>query len=91
MIDTISRVEKHSEKLDDSDSAPMNNDDLEGAACSSRDRLIHQTYQVSCSPICAVDVGIASVSIDPKDPPLLFTDCSDALPSEATAAVTPQS
>jgi len=102
MIDTISRVEKHGEELDVSNSAPMNNDDLEDAASSSRDRLIHQTYEVSCNPICAVDsypelipsdVGIAGVSIDPKDPTLLFTDNSDisnapVLPSKATAAIT---
>lgn len=101
MIDTISRVEKHGEELDVSNSAPMNNDDLEDAASSSRDRLIHQTYEVSCNPICAVDSCpelipsdvIAGVSIDPKDLTLLFTDNSDISKSpvhlsKATATIT---
>lgn len=104
MIDTIARVEKHREELDDSNTPPIDNSDLKETASSSKDRLIHQTYEVSCNPICTIDscpelipsdASITDVSIHPEDPPLLFMDRSDVaqsivLPSKSGAADTPQ-
>ena len=106
MNETISRVEKRGEELNDSITPPIiTNDDPEDADRTSRDRLIHQTYEVSCNPICTIDSSaepvpsdssIADVSIEPNDPPQLTSTKSSVvemptvLPSDDTAAaVTP--
>jgi hypothetical protein len=61
MKETISRVEKHSEELEyDSNSAKTDattshKTPLEDAVSSTKDRLIHQTYEVPVGPIFPIN------------------------------------
>jgi len=95
MNKAISRVEKRGEELNDATAPPITIDDLEDAASSSKDRVTHQTFEVSCNPICPLDSVPALVSSDSTTDGVVSTEpnhqpsFSSMLPFNGTAAVTP--
>ena len=97
MKETISRVEKRGEELNVSNPAPPSNvssshrEPLEDAAGSSKDRLAHQTHEVSVQPICIIDSVPELVSSDTSTCSARSQGESSALkdPPEKDVAVTP--
>jgi len=87
MNKAISRVEKRGEELNDATAPPIMIDDLEDAASSSKDRVTHQTFEVSCNPICPLDSVPALVSSDSTTDGVV--SISSVLPFNGAAAVTP--
>mmetsp|Transcript_20142 Transcript_20142/g.43750 ORF Transcript_20142/g.43750 Transcript_20142/m.43750 type:complete len:705 (+) Transcript_20142:103-2217(+) len=85
---TISRVEKRGEELNGRKSAApsyvpsFHKGPLEDAAGSSKDRLIHQTYEVSVQPICPIDSVPELVSSDTS----ICSSRSQEVVSDAAAA-----
>ena len=75
MQNTIARVEKRYEELDDASQEdavePTHKPGykviyppLQDAPGSTKDRLFHQTYEVPCEPICQLDLAPELVSTD---------------------------
>lgn len=84
MKETISRVEKRSEELEsDSNSVKTettasHNTPLEDAVSSTKDRLIHQTYEVPAGPIFPINSVPQLVSSTQGDCSVTVKDLPEA-------------
>jgi len=96
MKEAIAKVEKRGEELSDSElaqqtHAPISREALKDAPGSSKDRLLHEMYEVPVAPICYIDSVPELVSSDASISSRSLGDSSSVLkdPPEAGTIAAP--